>query len=468
MSLLSVNFMGLPLKNPIIAAAGPWCRDAAAMQKAIDAGAAAVVTETITLEKSHVVSPRIFYRQGEVYNTTLYSTMTLEDVEQEVERLQKGNAFLICNIRGTTPSELRYLASRMQRLGADALELCCFTPIGTKLEDISIRPEEVGEMVRSVTSAVEIPVMVRLPHHAALNPAFARQITQNGARAISAIESLEGINGVDIENARCEMAAIGGCTGSHLRPLSLAATAVLHQLADCEIAAMCGVEDWHSVIEFLMMGATAVEMGSAIMLRGYGHITETLRKLEDWLREKGYSSLDELRGNALSSLTAFEELPERLLRVKMAAPCDGTCPDGCRARCVGACLYDAISQGTEGITVDAAACSGCGLCVSLCPKLCAVFSCIPSAVLGGVALSAFGTILVSGMNVIHNGGPLTARTTTIVAISLAVGVGFSAAPDALAALPFWASSLLSGVPGTAITAVVLSLILPEKKEEKAA
>lgn len=317
MSLLSVNFMGLPLKNPIIAAAGPWCRDAAAMQKAIDAGAAAVVTETITLEKSHVVSPRIFYRQGEVYNTTLYSTMTLEDVEQEVERLQKGNAFLICNIRGTTPSELRYLASRMQRLGADALELCCFTPIGTKLEDISIRPEEVGEMVRSVTSAVEIPVMVRLPHHAALNPAFARQITQNGARAISAIESLEGINGVDIENARCEMAAIGGCTGSHLRPLSLAATAVLHQLADCEIAAMCGVEDWHSVIEFLMMGATAVEMGSAIMLRGYGHITETLRKLEDWLREKGYSSLDELRGNALASLTAFEELPERLLRVKM-------------------------------------------------------------------------------------------------------------------------------------------------------
>jgi len=43
MSLLSVNFMGLPLKNPIIAAAGPWCRDAAAMQKAIDAGAIKVV-----------------------------------------------------------------------------------------------------------------------------------------------------------------------------------------------------------------------------------------------------------------------------------------------------------------------------------------------------------------------------------------------------------------------------------------
>ena len=131
---------------------------------------------------------------------------------------------------------------------------------------------------------------------------------------------------------------------------------------------MCGVEDWHSIIEFLMMGATVVQMGSAIMLRGYGHITETLQKLESWLQEKGYSDLAELRGKALSSLSAFEELPERLLRAKMTAPCDGTCPEGCPARCVGACLYEAISLGAEGIAVDAAACTGCGLCASLCPK----------------------------------------------------------------------------------------------------
>ena len=93
-----------------------------------------------------------------------------------------------------------------------------------------------------------------------------------------------------------------------------------------------------------------------------------MRKLEGWLREKGYSSLDELRGKALASLSAFEELPEHLLRAKMAAPCDGICPDGCRARCVGACLYNAISLGENGIVVDAAACTGCGLCASLCPK----------------------------------------------------------------------------------------------------
>lgn len=101
----------------------------------------------------------------------------------------------------------------------------------------------------------------------------------------------------------------------------------------------------------------------------------------------------------------------------------------------------------------------CGLC----PKLCAVFASIPAPVLGGIALTAFGTILVSGMNVIKGGG-LNARTTTIVGVSLAVGVGFSMVPGALSAFPFWASTMLSGVPGTAITAIVLSLLMPEKKK----
>ena len=99
---------------------------------------------------------------------------------------------------------------------------------------------------------------------------------------------------------------------------------------------------------------------------------------------------------------------------------------------------------------------------SVCPKLCAIFTAIPSAILGGVALTAFGTILVSGMNVIRE-SKLDARKATIVGASLAVGIGFIMVPDALAAFPFWASALLSGVPGTAITAIVLNLILREKR-----
>ena len=99
---------------------------------------------------------------------------------------------------------------------------------------------------------------------------------------------------------------------------------------------------------------------------------------------------------------------------------------------------------------------------SICPKICAVFSVIPYPILGGVALTAFETILVSGMNVIRN-SELTSRETTIVGFSLAVGIGFSMVPYSLAVFPFWASSLLSGVPGTALTAIIFSLLLKKDK-----
>lgn len=118
--------------------------------------------------------------------------MTAQGLGQEVGAC-KGRAFLICNIRGTTPSSCGTWPAACSAW-VQMLELCCFT-LGTGWR-ISVFGRRSGEMVRGVTSlAVEIPVMVRLPHHAARNPAFARQITQNGARAISAIESLEGING---------------------------------------------------------------------------------------------------------------------------------------------------------------------------------------------------------------------------------------------------------------------------------
>ncbi len=89
----AVDFMGLPLKNPVIVAAGPWSRDAASIQKAIDAGAAAVVTETITLEKSQLLRPRIYRQEGRLLNTTLYSTLSSSSWSGSFRRSGRGTAF---------------------------------------------------------------------------------------------------------------------------------------------------------------------------------------------------------------------------------------------------------------------------------------------------------------------------------------------------------------------------------------
>ena len=180
----AVSFMGLRLKSPVIAAAGPWSRDHAAIQRAIDAGAAAVVTETITLEGSGMIYPRIYERNGELLNTTLYSTLPFEAWEDELRKIDKKDSHIICNIRGGTPSELSYIAAHMERWGADGLELCPFTPIGAKLENVSTSPDEIYEMLHRVVETVAIPVSVRLPSHLACTRAFVKAVERAGVRAI--------------------------------------------------------------------------------------------------------------------------------------------------------------------------------------------------------------------------------------------------------------------------------------------
>ena len=363
----SVEFMGLPLKNPVIVAAGPWSRDAASIQKAIDAGAAAVVTETITLEKSQLLRPRIYRQEGRLLNTTLYSTLSFEQLERELTQVRKGDSFLIGNIRGGTPSELAYTATAVERFGADALELCCFTPIGTKMENIAIHPHEIYEMIRQVTQQVSVPVMVRLPHHAASSREFVQAVERAGAKAVSAIETLSGLIGVDVERGRSRTPTIGGYSGPHIRPVSLAATAMLSQLADCQIASMGGVEDALSALEFLMLGASVVQLGSAVLLEGYDRITRTVEDLEMWMREHRYGSVEELRGIALDSLSPFEEILPRQLHVSMDSPCVQGCTGG-GCPCAAACLDGAIVREEGRVRALRERCSGCGLCVSLCPE----------------------------------------------------------------------------------------------------
>ena len=107
------------------------------------------------------------------------------------------------------------------------------------------------------------------------------------------------------------------------------------------------------------------------------------------------------------------------------------------------------------------------LLMGLCPKLSTLFSVIPNPVFGGAVLMMFGTILCSGMKIIME-SELTDRTQTILAVSLAVGIGFNATAGALDAFPFWVSTLLCGVPGTAVFGVLLNLLRPGRNLQKAA
>ena len=365
--MTTVDYMGLSLKNPLIVAAGPWARDHRTIQQAIDAGAGAVVTETITMEKSSLICPRIYEKDGELLNTTFHSTLSFEAWEEELHLIKKRGSAIICSIRGSTPSELAYIATRLERWGADALEISLFTPIGAKLESVLSSPEEIYEMLKPVTQAVNIPISVLLPNHLACTQKYVRSVEKAGARAVTSIQTIKALWGVDIETRRSLVPTFGGYSGPHIFPITLAATATLSQLlTSAQISAKGGIRTYQNILECIMLGAETVQLGSAVMLEGYGVITELLTQLENWMTARHFTGYQEVRGTALGSLSSFEDLVPWELK---AVPCRAT---GFSAeeleqlvQCQKACMSGALRLEDGDLSVDTDRCDGCGLCCSL-------------------------------------------------------------------------------------------------------
>lgn len=362
--ILSTEFLGLNLKNPVVVAAGPWSRNAESIQNSIDAGAGAVITETITLETGTNIRPRLFKDNGHLFNVMLYSSLSLEQWESEFEQINKKDSFLICSIWASSPSELSYIASKVERMGADAIEISISAPIGTKSERLTYYPDYIEEYVKSVVDVVDIPVMVKLSYNTSLYSEVIKSIESAGALGISAIDSLKSLQGVDIETQASIMPTYGGYTGEHIRPISLATTATLAQLTKCQLSGIGGIFNFENALEYIMLGSTTIQLASAIQLGGYKVISQVIYDLAQWLENHSYSNILNVKDSALKTLAAYEDIPaENLIaQVKDRAISPNI------TKCYSACIYNAIIINEDTPEIIKKLCTGCGLCVKICPE----------------------------------------------------------------------------------------------------
>lgn len=361
---LSVRLDGLLLKNPIMVSAGPWARDARSIQRCIDAGASAVTTETITLEANPNISPRMYVYGEQTLNTKMFSDLHLEQWEDELERLHKGDCKLICSIWGNSASEIAYLAAKVVHMGADAIEVSMSSPIRNRA--FSMEPASVKELLEAaVRASAGVPVIAKLSYEACNSVEFTQKVYEAGVHVVTAIDGLKGLAGVDIEKQQTLMPTYGGYNGSSIHPLSLATTATLKQFTPFSICSCGGTLRFENVLEFLMLGASCVALASIIQVNGYDAIRQILQQCTDWLESHGYRSVSEIQGIALPTLNLFESISPQPLCASIVGGCADTT---CRT-CYRGCIYDAVIV-EEGRTprIDTAHCSGCGHCAVRCPE----------------------------------------------------------------------------------------------------
>ncbi|MDO4518118.1 MAG: 4Fe-4S binding protein, partial [Bacillota bacterium] len=106
------------------------------------------------------------------------------------------------------------------------------------------------------------------------------------------------------------------------------------------------------------------QVGTSVMIEGRDIVKNIVSELEEWIDNHNVKDISQLRGIALSNLRSYDEMKfEPSISTASGVPCD----ENCNA-CIKACMYNAITRESKSISVDRGKCTGCGLCISICPK----------------------------------------------------------------------------------------------------
>lgn len=391
---LSVELAGLKLKNPLMNAACPISRDAESMIELIENGVAAVVTKTISVKPAIVPRPSMAVvdrgvtraqvlktiKPGDVriassdsgnyrfiyavLNAELWSDIPAEHyLEREYPLVkkhceEKGVVF-IASI-GYTPEELSLLGPKVEKAGVHAVEF------STHYIGREYRP--IVEAAKALRESVEIPIFAKLSPFTPDIPELVRELEKTGVNGIVATNTIGPALHIDIETG---VPMVGGplgygwMSGPALKPIAVAIVAEVAMNTKLPIVGVGGITRGADVVEYIMAGASAVQICTAALIEGPGVFKRILNELEEWMRRNNYTSIYDFKGKALKHLK-----PEPM-RVWAKPPLiDSKKCMGC-GFCEQVCNYRAVKiveeSGKRRAVVDVVKCYGCGLCTSVCP-----------------------------------------------------------------------------------------------------
>ncbi|MFR6257244.1 MAG: tRNA-dihydrouridine synthase [Anaerovoracaceae bacterium] len=366
----NANIMGIDINNPIIISPGPWSRGKM-LKDALECNAGAIITESVVSESYPDTRPRYAYNQESkgLQNIRLYSALELEDwiyclKEANNAKRYMSDSKLIVSIMGSTPSELRYIARKVEQTGIDGIEIGLSCPMGEGPEIIAGDTKRVYEYTKEVVNAVSIPVSVKLGAFTNNLAATVHAIEKAGASGISAIDTLRAILNINTETGKPSLPTYGGYSGAPIRPVGLATVAGIAQSTNLPVIGMGGIENYKNVLEYIMLGSKACGIGTEILLRGYSVVTNTIKDLNSWFKSHKINDIEQIRGISLKELRSFEEIK---LEIKQAKLSDSCTDSNCK-KCLMCCLKNAISMDSGCIDIDSSICDGCGLCINICPE----------------------------------------------------------------------------------------------------
>ncbi len=297
--LLSVDLAGLKLKNPLMLASGILGYSAESLENIARSGAGAVVTKSVGLK------PRKGYANPTVFQTScgLINAMGLPNpgINNFVEDIQRAKAVLqvplIVSVYGFSAEEYVKVAEKAVEAGADAVELNVSCPhVKETGVEIGQKPEVLARVVKRVKASIDKPIFVKLSPNVADIAELAEVAVKAGADVITAINTVKAM-AIDPETARPVLGNIkGGLSGPAIKPIAVRCVYEIYEKVNVPIIGCGGITNWRDSVEFMLAGATAVQIGTAIALKGLSVFETICRGIERYLRKKKFRSVREIVG----------------------------------------------------------------------------------------------------------------------------------------------------------------------------
>ncbi len=398
MADLSISFAGIRSPNPFWLASGPPTNSGDQVSRAFDLGWGGCVWKTLG-DPIVNVSSRFgaigvgSQRMVGFNNIELITDRPIEDNLREIREVKRRfpSHAMVVSIMEDSRQDWQDLIRRVEDTGADGIELNFGCPHGMCERGmgsaVGQEPKVLSEITRWACEATTLPVLVKLTPNVSdiLEPGVAA--VHGGASGLSLINTIKSLMGVDLDRlvplpAVGARSTNGGYCGPAVKPIALHMVAALARdpAITIPISGIGGIQSWRDAAEFIALGATSVQVCTAVMHYGFRIVEDLVDGLNQYLDDKGLASVNDLRARAIPAFTEWGDLD---MNYKVVARIDEAACIGCDL-CYVACRDAAVAcihlpeRATAGDPatgparrlpprIDEPACIGCNLCSHVCP-----------------------------------------------------------------------------------------------------
>ena len=387
MADLSTNFAGIKSPNPFWLASAPPTNSAYQVNRAYEAGWGGAVWKTLGGPVVNVNSRygALNYRGHKVMGLNNIELITDRPIEtnlkeiREVKRLWPNHAVIASLMVESDQNTWHEIVKKVNDTGADGIELNFGCPHGMSERGMGSAVGQVPEYCEQITTwvmeAAQIPVIVKLTPNVAsvVPPGMAAQ--RGGADAVSLINTINSITGVDLDtlvpNPQVNgKSAHGGYCGPAVKPIALNFLSSLarNEEFNLPISGIGGIETWQDAVEHILLGASSVQVCTAAMKHGFRIVTDMTTGLSNWMDEKGFKTISDFSGLSAKVVSKWGDLD---LNHRVVAEINPDKCIGCQV-CYISCedgAHQAIlrQEGTRVPKINEECCVGCNLCSLVCP-----------------------------------------------------------------------------------------------------